>query len=332
MASASADDVILSILSCVDVSKSRHEEKVTANLPFTASSSRRLLRLLLSVDGSTQMSCSAFEYAPLGLLAPSLLTSGAKVRVRKGTRCANGQLLLEPDKVDFLGGAAPADSTDAAGPVDVTQGLLFPPRFRPLPENSESASTSAASGCGGFISPAATQSASTSAPAAGTEAAVATASATAPPAPPTTDAPPPPPSSAAERARARAAAAAAAAEAAAAKGSGACAVKPPPTTATATAPNKLPPAQPPQRAPTAHSPAPSAAHVAPMATAAVDADLLEQLLASGLTLAEVHHHLGLPPPAGSDQASTAVRHPAGPASAAAAPSKKGAGGRRGGAR
>ena len=263
----------LEILNCVDAGRpvSKQEQNGTG-------SSKRLLRLQLAAADASQ--CGAFEYQPLGEIAASCLQPGARVRIDRDTRLVGGMLLLTPGRTDFLGGGQamerpPATATPVADDAA--------PQFTPLPKSDSSNARAKAS----FVAPGDTSSQADTAapPPSGPAAHPASAPATPPPmsssqpaahltkplaAPSPRPAQPPPAEKAVQAPRALTA-------------------RPPPVGQPAP-PRRVPPVAPPPAA-------------AP-ATPGLDPELVADLLSTGLSLAEVHATLGLPPPPSTGAAGT----------------------------
>ena len=210
----------LRVLSCVDAAQPLHRQ---AENHKNMHNNKRLLRMQLT-DGCRQ--CGAFEYSPfLTSPTPQSVAPGATIRVHAGTRIQGGLLLLEPDRVDFLGGA-PQTAHEIADPRSDGNTEGAAPKFTPLPNPPvQEAPPSRSPRLCSTAAPAATASAPNRKPA----------------------------------------------TAAAALTRGYAAVEP-----RASKPQIQPPS----------------ATIPP----ALDADLIEQLLATGLSLEEVHSSLGLPAP------------------------------------
>lgn len=323
----------LEVLSCVDASAPIGSQRDLAE------GSARLLRFQLS-DGVSQ--CGAFEYRPLGKLDEKMLRPGATIRIAAGTRVAGGMLLMTQEEVEWISlGRAPVlapyagDSSYSAAEIA--------PRFSPpsLTPAAGTAPASRVSYCNGSgtASTASAVAVTEEAPHSHNKVSSVSASAgpdkphrpdsrappspasavhAAPPAP--APAPPPPPP--------RAPPPAAAVTPAPPPASRPAAAAPPTSRPVVAAP-------PPTRAVSAPKPSPASATPAAPAAPSLDTELVSDLLATGLSLAEVHATLGLPPPAGAPgsaaagAAAGAARGRGGQAKGAGAPPSSGGGRGRG---
>jgi hypothetical protein len=319
--------VALRVISSTDVSQPTcKQRRINDGLPPRGGAGR-LLRLQLT-DGVVQ--CGAFEYRPLD---PTLSVDvGATLLVKQGTLVARGMLLLEAEKVELVAAPPPhaaAEAHDAAATKG--DGLPSAPKFTPLPVAPVHASRGGAAEPSRAIgAPSAASAAVTPCPRSLVEGGRTTQCGAAAAGQQTLSTAPPPglqqqqqqqqqqqplaraatPTSGQTRTRTGSKPASDASTTEAKPASGASTTEAPlphraakqrAAAATTTTP----------RAPIVRPPPAPAAAPAPPAAPALDADLVADLLASGLSLAEVHLHLGLPPPPTPEAATAAPTAAAG---------------------